>query len=389
MADKTWTLTDLAAGKYEEQLAVTSNDVPGAPDGWSVNKRTLRGGLSDGVDVIQVDNGTFSFVVIPTRGMGLWKGWLGEMEVGWQSPNRGPAHPKFVPLSEPSGLGWLDGFDEWLVRCGLESNGAPDFDDNGRLAYPLHGRIANKPAQFVELHIDGESGEITIAGVVEETRFHFSKLRMTTTIKTKPGEAGVRIQDKVENIAGVEGGMQMLYHVNFGAPLLDAGAKFVAPVKTVVPRNAHAAQGIAGWDNYSGEQPGFEEQVYFLELAAAGNGSTQTLLKNAHGTAGVTMRFNKQKLPCFTVWKNPAASQDGYVTGLEPGTNFPNPRSFEAQQQRVVKLPPRGKLTFDIGIEIHGDAAGVEQAESFIAELQQGTEPKIYRAPLRGWCADA
>ena len=37
-------------------------------------------------------------------------------------------HPRWVPLSEPSGIGWLDGFDELVARCGLFSHGAPDFD---------------------------------------------------------------------------------------------------------------------------------------------------------------------------------------------------------------------------------------------------------------------
>ena len=63
---------------------------------------------------------------------------------------RGPVHPKFVPLAEPSGVGWLDGFDELLCRCGLVSNGAPEFDERGQLRYGLHGRIANLPARKVE-----------------------------------------------------------------------------------------------------------------------------------------------------------------------------------------------------------------------------------------------
>ncbi|MCH8918796.1 MAG: DUF4432 family protein, partial [Proteobacteria bacterium] len=105
-------------------------------------------------------------------------------------------------FAEPSGLGWLDGFDELLVRCGLESNGAPEFQENGRLQFPLHGRIGNKPAHKVELTIDGDSGEITLVGVVEEIRFHFLKLRMTTTIKTKLGEPGLRISDTIENLSG-------------------------------------------------------------------------------------------------------------------------------------------------------------------------------------------
>src|SRR4029078_9324331 len=137
------------------------------------------GGLRQGVTSLRIDNGVFSFEVIPTRGMGIRKAWLGTEEIGCQSPVRGRVHPAFVPAGEPSGLGWLDGFDEMLVRCGLESNGAPEFDEkSGALKYPLHGRIANRPAHEVHIGIDGQTGDIIVRGVVEETRFHFLKLRL-------------------------------------------------------------------------------------------------------------------------------------------------------------------------------------------------------------------
>lgn len=390
MAAKSWILTDVATAKHEADLSVTAKDVGGSADGYSIVKRTLRGGLTDGVDAITVDNGKFSFVVLPTRGMNVWKAWLDKLEIGWQSPVRGPVNPVFVPIAEPSGLGWLDGFDELLVRCGLESNGAPEFDtETGRLKYPLHGHIGNKPAHRVEVAVDGESGEITVTGIVEEARFHFSKLRLTSTIKTKVGEPGFRIQDVVENFGGVETGAQLLYHVNFGQPLVDPGAQFVAPLRTVVPRNDHAAEGLENWRSYPNEQAGFEEQVYFLELLAGEDGYTQALIKNAHSTQGVSMRFNKNKLPCYSVWKNPEAAEDGYVTGLEPGTNFPNPRSYEAAQNRVVNLPPGKTITFDFQLTVHGDEKGVAESEKAIAALQAGTEPTVFKTPQKGWCADA
>ena len=100
----------------------------------------------------------------------------------------------------------------------------------------------------------------------------------------------------------------MLYHVNFGQPILDAGAQVVAPAKTVVPRNPRAAEGIRTWDSYAAEQPGFAEQVYFLHLLGDASNTTQVLLKNAHATRGVSLRFNTKQLPCFTVWKNTTAS---------------------------------------------------------------------------------
>ena len=133
MSTKTWKLIDVAAGVYVEEINITPENVGGPAGGYSVAKHTLRGGLSDGVDVVRVANGAFSLAVLPTRGMGIWKAWLGHKEIGWRSPVAGPVHPQFVPISEPSGLGWLDGFDALLSRCGLVSNGAPDFDDAGRL----------------------------------------------------------------------------------------------------------------------------------------------------------------------------------------------------------------------------------------------------------------
>ncbi|MFK7821802.1 MAG: DUF4432 family protein, partial [Planctomycetaceae bacterium] len=143
--------------------------------GLSIHKRTLRCGVSAGVDELEVSNGDFRFVVLPTRGMSVHRASYRDDSIGWKSPVNGPVHPSAVDVAEPSGLGWLDGFDELLVRCGLESNGAPEHDpETGRLIYPVHGRIGNKPAQKVTVSIEGD--ELTLTGVVEEIRFHFLKL---------------------------------------------------------------------------------------------------------------------------------------------------------------------------------------------------------------------
>ncbi|HAA68156.1 MAG TPA: DUF4432 domain-containing protein [Planctomycetaceae bacterium] len=389
MAKKTWTITELASRTHLESLAIDLAELGAAFEGCSVRKQTLRGGLADGVDVIRVDNGAFRFDVLPTRGMSIWKAWAGDLEIGWKSPNHGPVHPKFVDLGEPGGLGWLDGFDELLVRCGLESNGAPEFDENNKLAYPLHGRVANKPAHHVVVSADGETGEIQVTGVVEETRFHFFKVRMTSTISTRPGQTSFHIRDEIENISASPTEVQMLYHVNFGTPLLDAGSQFVAPLKTVVPRNDHAASGIGGWQNYGAPEPGYEEQVYFMELLADDAGNTRAMLKNAHGTASVSMAFNKRLLPCYTVWKNTTATEDGYVTGLEPGTNFPNPRTYEGEQARVVKLTGGGRTTFDFSLYAQVTAAEVAKEESAIAALQGDIRPRVFDTPQKRWCAPA
>lgn len=392
MPVKTWKLIDQNSGLAQEPyLQIRERDAAGLGKA-GVTKRTWSGGLADGVVGVELNNGKLNIVVLPTRGMGIWKVEpLGDSEVstvGWKSPVRGPVHPAFVDLGEPSGLGWLDGFDEFFVRCGLESNGAPDFDaKTGRLTHPLHGRIANRPAHDVELTIDTDKQELSLRGIVEESRFHFQKLRMTSTITTKFNGSSFTVRDEIENVSALPATMQMLYHINFGLPLLDAGSRVIAPVKKIVPRTPRAASGIKSWDSYPAPEPGFEEMVYFFELHADSSGATRTLLKNAHSTRGVSLVFNKQQLPWFTLWKDTAAAADGYVTGLEPGTNFPNPRSFETAKNRVVKLAPGQKQVFDMTIEIHGSPQEVSAAESAVAKIQAGRPAQVLDQPTAEWCA--
>lgn len=387
MVMKTWTLLDVATQTYLDEITLGPDEVGGTATNYSVQKRRLRGGLSEGVDEIRVRQGDFTVIFLPTRGMGIWKAWYGDEEIGWRSPVRGPVHPNYVPVAEPSGLGWLDGFDELLARCGLESNGAPEFDEQtGVLKYPLHGRIANRPAHEFHVGIDSTTGEIAVRGVVEETRFHFQKLRLVTEMRIAPGEPTIVVRDTIENLSASPAESQILYHVNFGQPLLDAGSRIVVPAKEIVPRNANAAKDIKTWDSYRAEQAGFEEQVYFFTLFGDGSGQTQTLLKNAHSTRGVSVHYNVNHLPCFSVWKNTTAGADGCVTGIEPGTNYPNPRSFEGKHGRVVKLPAHGSVSYELKLQWHPNEASVQKAEAAIAKLQ--SQPaKVHSEPLPDWCA--
>jgi hypothetical protein len=210
---------------------------------------------------------------------------------------------------------------------------------------------------------------------------------MTSTYTTKLSSTTIQIRDEVENLSASPAEMQLLYHVNFGVPLLDAGASVVGPFKTVVPRNDHAAKDITSWTSYRAAEPGFEEQVYFADLHADGDGRTRTLLKDAHGTQGVSLVYSTRQLPCFSLWKNTTSEADGCVTGLEPGTNYPNPRSHEGKEGRVVKLAAGGKTVFDLTMEIHATVEDVSRAEKAAMEIAAGKKPTLQDRPLKGWCA--
>ena len=385
MAKKTWMLTDVDQDLYVPRLTLTPSDVGGPAVGYAVTKRTLRGGLREGVDVIEVDNGRFRFVLVPTRGMGIWRAAQDDVLLGWRSPVKGPVHPAFVRLEEASGIGWLGGFDELLVRCGLESNGAPEKNADGTLRYGLHGKIANTPAHQVQVSIDGEGGEIAVTGTVDETRMFGSKLRLTSTVTTRAGQLGMTITDRVTNLSAEPADLELLYHINFGPPLVGPDAKVVLPVSLMAPRDRVAVENLDQWDTYGPASPGSAEAVFFFALAADEEGQTRALLHNAAADRGVSLRFEKERLPCFSLWKNRQADVDGYVTGLEPAINFPNTKSFEKAQGRVAVLEPGESRLFEIALEVHPDASSVSAAAEAVQKIQEAVHPQILSQPDPTW----
>lgn len=404
MVDSRWVLTDVAKGVYAPEFLLSprmpdkftdaAKWFPGNTD-WSVSKRTLRGGLSEGVDVIDVDNGKLKFSLLPTRGMGLWQGSYSGLFLGWKSPVEMPVHPGFVDLSSRGGLGWLTGYNEWMSRCGLESNGAPGMDiipnnqgEPTSTPLTLHGRISNTPAHFVEVAVTpGAGGKLSVTGIVDETMMFGPHFRLKSTTETVPGSNSLTLIDEVTNMRGVPGELELLYHTNFGGPFLDEGAKLIAPILEVAPRDARAVEDIATWDTYRGPTTGYVEQCYFLDLAARKSGETLVLLKSGHGDKGISLCFNKQQLPYFTQWKNTTAEADGYVTGLEPATNYPNLKTYERQQGRVVILKPGETYSTRLEIHIHNTAEQVAKVEEEVREVQGSQPGKVHQTPQKKFSA--
>jgi hypothetical protein len=378
---KTWTLTDVQGDVWLDSFAAGNDSLHlPTPFDWSLRKRTLHGGLRDGVDVIEVHNGVLAFTVLPTRGMNLWRGDYRGNPLGWRSPIVGPVHPKYVQLADRGGLGWLAGFDELMCRCGLSSNGPPG-DDNGT-PLTLHGRIANLPAQTVEIRVGLDPPyELCVRGEVEEAALFSPHFRLTTTYTTVPGSNRLVIHDVVANRAARPLEMQLLYHCNFGRPFLEAGSRVLAPIREMAPQTPRAAEGIDTHETCAGPVAGFAEQVYLYDLLADTRGHTLALLISPAADRAVALRFNRHELPCFTVWKNTGAIEDGFVTGLEPATNYPNFKGFERQQSRVSLLPPGGRWECRWILEIADNAAAVAALMAEVATLQAQARAVIHRTP--------
>jgi hypothetical protein len=387
---KTWVLTDVRNQLWKEEIVLREDELGVA--GCTVSKARLRGGLQDGVDLVEVSNSDLSFSILPTRGMGIWKGSFRGLSLGWKSPVTGPVHPQWVNELDRGGLGWLRGFDECIVRCGLDSNGAPGedtvLDNNGNpitINLTLHGKIANLPAHYLEVRAHPESESISVVGEVDEASLFLPGLRLRSTIRTTSRSNRLTIEDEVINLKGTPSELELLYHCNFGQPFLEAGSKLLVPFIEAAPRDARAVEGIRQMETYRPPTSGYVEQVYFYDLAANSAQETVVALRNAIGDKAIVLRLNKDELPCFTQWKCTASLSEGYVTGLEPATNYPNPKSFEREQGRVVSLEPGQSYRCSLTLEVCTSSEEVAAVEAEIADLQAGRRPTIHKEPQPGY----
>jgi hypothetical protein len=371
--------------RVTEKVYSAEDLVPDSKGDWSVTKSVLHGGKQEGVDLVTIDNGALKIVIIPTRGMSLYEIVSGDLRLGWNSPVKEIVHPSLVNLESRGGLGWLEGFNEWMVRCGLEWAGHPGQDrfiDNvgkeSLMDLTLHGKIGNIPASEVTFSVDPQPPHtLRLRGRVDEKSFFGPNLELWTEISTVPGSTAFRITDELTNKGAREQEFEIIYHCNFGPPILGPGSRLHLPAHSVAPMNEHAAEGIESHEEYGAPEAGFIEKVYLLQPKSDAEGKTTALLTAPSGEAGVAMTFSTEQLPFFTQWKNTAEEATGYVTGFEPGTSFPYNRMVEREAQRLRTIGSGDTLTFEIEVEVLHDAAGVKKTLERIESIQQGTKKRV------------
>lgn len=374
-------LSDSHVGSRVEDWSISSSDL-GVTTGpaFTVRKRSLHGGKQEGVELVEIDNGAMTITVIPTRGMGIYKVHSQDVTLGWDSPVEEIVNPAFIELESRGGLGWLDGFNEMLVRCGYEWTGHPGMDE-GRLL-SLHGRAGNTPASPVVVIIDDEPPHrIRVRGQVNEKVFKFVNFEASTEISTEPGSKSFQINDTLTNQADYPHEYGIIYHGNFGPPLLGEGSEFVAPVKSVAPFNDYAAKDMGSWTTYLRPTKDYGEQVFNIVPYADADGSTSVMLRNAAGDRGVKLEYDTKTLPYFTLWKNTDTETEGYVTGLEPGTGYAYTRAIEREGGRVLTLPPGGSRTFLLTYMILSGEEDISAAAEAISAIKGQQETDVRSQP--------
>ncbi|MGW8318351.1 MAG: aldose 1-epimerase family protein [Candidatus Promineifilaceae bacterium] len=310
-------------------------------------------GIEAGVEQIQVRTGAgLSYYVSPSRGLDISLAEFGGVPLTWQSANR-DAHPAYY---DARGAEWLrTAVGGLLMTCGLSYVGAPG-EDEGQ-AFGLHGRAHHLPACHVSAagRWVADEYEMRIDGLVEETAIFGAHLRLTRTIRSRLGQNRVEIKDVVENSGFEPTPHMILYHFNFGFPLLGEETRIVFPSQQVVARNDGTP--VEGFDGWQAPEAGHQERVYYHQIFEADEVSAvihnpRFPLADGLGktTLAVRLSWSTHQLPRLVQWRMPGAGV--HVLGIEPANCYVEGRAGERAQGTLVILAPGETRTYELALEV-------------------------------------
>ncbi|MCY9850012.1 aldose 1-epimerase family protein [Pectobacterium jejuense] len=382
LSAQTFVLTDAESSVEKGNWQIGSDALKIKNQHFSIEQKVLHGGRQEGSKVITITSQDgLKIALSPTRGMNLLHVTGKNIRLGWDSPVDEVVNPNTINLESRNGLGWLEGFNEMMVRCGFEWTGHPVVSDG--MIYTLHGRAGNTPASKVVVEVsDTAPHTITVRGLLKENSFKKSNLETWTELRYVPGSESFTVHDVLTNKADYARDYQIIYHSNFGTPILEEGARFIAPVKDISPFNDHAKAGLATWQTYKGPTKDFDEMVFNITPYKDAQGKTLAALVNKAGDKGVSIAFDTHQLPLLTLWKNTDTEKQGYVTGIEPGTNYAYPVTIEREQGRVKKLQPGQSTTFELTYSLLSSADAVQKTEQKVKAIQGDNKTTLTEKPI-------
>jgi len=277
---------------------------------------THEDGKAKGVSTLRVRTARgLEFWVVPDKGMDIFEAAFSGRSLCWHSPV-GVVHPAYY---SSRGTEWLKSFAGGLLcTCGLTTVGIPSDDEGENLG--LHGSISNTPAENVNWSEiwEGDDCKLTVSGKVRETSVHGHNLLLERTITTSLNSVSLSVRDVIENQGFRPSPLMVLYHFNFGFPLLTERSLIYCPSQAIEPINALSSRSADRWDNFEPPEKAIDERVYFHKMRPDPMGKVTVVLvsDSDHPEFGISLSYDGEALPQFIQWKMPGTNH--FALGLEP-----------------------------------------------------------------------
>ena len=317
-----------------------------------IETSVLDNGPGRGVRIAWINTGSpLRYKVVLDRAMDIAEAFHGEHCLAWMS-HGGVTTPR---PDANTGFEWLYSFAGGLVTtCGLTHVGGPE---SGEEEHGLHGRISNLPATLESIvQPDPAAGrlDMSITATIKQSRVFGPNLELRRTISGRLGEPAIRISDCITNRGNTPVPTMLLYHCNFGWPLVDKGADIVWKGKmrsfgrdmdNALFKSRHNFRKCADvMESHSGTG----EACGYLDPASDKNGMATVGIHNHRIGLALALKFKKRDLPVVTNWQHWGMGE--YVCALEPGTNPPIGQSGARKAGKLRHLAPGKSKTYELEI---------------------------------------
>lgn len=327
-----------------------------------IETSVLDNGPAKGSRIAWINTGAgLRFKVALDRGLDIVDAFYNQHSLSWLS-HSGLTAPR---PDANTGLEWLYSFAGGLLTtCGLTHVGGPEEDENEKRG--LHGRVSNLPTTLesvIQPDLINGKLEMSITGLVNQSRVFGPNLKLKRTISCTLGQSRINIHDEVANQANTSVPHMILYHCNFGWPLIDEGVD-------IIYRGVCKSRGLP-MDNeifnekhdYKKCQPpmdshkGGGESCGFINVETDKDGNCIAGLANNKLNIALAIKYNKAQLPSLTNWQHWGPGE--YVCALEPGTNYPIGQIKAAEQGNLITLEPGEKREYDLEFSVLSDKPSI------------------------------
>lgn len=249
-----------------------------------------------------------------------------------------------------------------MMTCGLDNIHGWQIVDGKE--YPTHGSIRTTPAEKISMDaaFDGSDYKLSISGEMREGALFGENLAMRRKITTTYGDSGFTIRDDIENQAFRDTPLSILYHCNFGYPLLNEGSRLILPSVECLSHPDDSGTDPADRCRMGAPIDNAPEQVYLYRMAGDADGNTFAALVNDELGIGLCIRWNVNELPLLTQWKSLASGD--YAMAVEP-TNT----GFGGRKAAGGTLAPLAAKSFTLHFCILDGADAIRAAEEECANL--------------------
>jgi hypothetical protein len=355
-----------------------------------VRLMTLGDGIERGNRMLEFRTGTgLRFTAMVDRALDFadldYKG----QSIGWHSP-AGFRHPSLHDYEGEDGLAFVRSFSGLVATCGLDHTMGPaevpadSYNYPGRksVRHSLHGRVSLIPARLTGYGEawDGDRCLLWAEGVVQQSTMFGEDLHLLRRIEAEVGGNAVRILDRVVNHGFYRTPHMFFYHVNVGWPLLEAGARYLAPIRDVLWAS-HAASyrdQDVGYRSVAAPRAGFREQVWEHDLAPDAAGLCPAAVVNDRLGLGFQVETRKDQLPCFYQWQNFQAGH--YALGIEPSTHHILGEPAARERGEMIWLEHGESRAYAMTLRVLDGPAEIDAAAARIAAIAP-QPPEDYPPP--------